>query len=247
MITRFANGFLIPFRGAHYIRQNKFIWPYLIAPMIATLIFSLGLFFAMLEGFPAIMSLLGLNQLLPAFYYSLWVLLLLGFLIIGGLVGVFASRIFAFPLYALISEKIFIQEGTLTLPSSGVADWTKRLVVLTRASIGKSVLLCIAAIVLFVCAFLPILDMAVGLSASFLLAIDCLDTPLELLHPRLKTRTQYWTYFAPELFGMTCALAVGLTIPGLSFILIPSAIVGNCLLLTQARETKGAHVTRTDS
>lgn len=89
----------------------------------------------------------------------------------------------------------------------------------------------IVALVLFVSAFLPGVNMIAAFFAFVVLAMDSSDYAFEARTMNFAQRLTYVRSNWPEYFGMASFLALTALIPGLILLVMPFAVIGSAALM----------------
>jgi uncharacterized protein involved in cysteine biosynthesis len=100
------------------------------------------------------------------------------------------------------------------------------------------VILVVFGLLLTILSFIPLLHLPVLCIGFFIIATDCLDYSLETLEYRLRARFRYYSKNFGQISGFTVGLGLTFLVPGLSFFLMPAAIVGAAHLVANNEKKK---------
>lgn len=165
--------------------------------------------------------------LLSALYYPL----LIGI----GLLLVVASVVLTYLLHALLTVPFngWLAERTLSLRAAGAPEkhsaWH-----MFRVGLIKTLIFLVLGLILFVLAFVPIVNVVAFIVTLLLLAFDFLDYGFEARRFRFRDRIRFVFQNKSMMAGMVAALALTMLVPGLTLVIAPGAVVGGALLLSEA-------------
>lgn len=163
--------------------------------------------------------------LLSALYYPL----LIGI----GLLLVVASVVLTYLVHALLTVPFngWLAEKTLSLRAVGAPEphsaWH-----MFRVGLIKTLIFLVFGLILFVLAFVPVVNIAAFLVTLLLLAFDFLDYGFEARRFRFRDRLSFVLKNKSMMAGMVAALALTMLVPGLTLVIAPGAVVGGALLLS---------------
>lgn len=167
------------------------------------------------------------SWLLSALYYPL----LIGI----ALLLVVASVVLTYLLHALLSVPFngWLAERTLALKSAGAATahstWH-----MIRVGLVKTLIFLVFGVILFILAFVPVVNIAALAVTLLLLAFDFLDYGFEARRLGFRERLRFVFQHKAVMAGMVSALALTMLIPGLTLVIAPGAVVGGALLLADS-------------
>lgn len=95
----------------------------------------------------------------------------------------------------------------------------------------KTCILVPTGVGLFVCSFLPGLNLLAIAGAMLILAFDVMDYSFESAGFGFRQRVRYLLHHRAQWLGMAAGLALTLPIPALTLLVIPGAVTGGALIL----------------
>ncbi|MGE0527174.1 MAG: EI24 domain-containing protein [Bdellovibrionales bacterium] len=238
MIADFRGGLAFYWRGWQYIATHRSLMALALFPFFLSLA-SVALFFWLLWSYLPlwIQSLIsGVLGLASGFWYDL----LYYPMIIGGGVLAFVALLYvtyvlhtliAVPFYSALAERTRIQLGKKENISLGFGRWLAMTARMMWVSVVKALLLLGAGLILFLCSFIPVLNILAALGALLILAFDCMDYTFEVHGMDLRARLDYLFRERAQWAGMAAGLGLTLLIPGLTLLAIPGAVVGGALIM----------------
>lgn len=230
-MDEFWAGLLVWINGWKYIFRHRSLMavaaiPFLISAAAAGVSIWLTTIYYPLLMNSLVMSWLGGIQ-------STWLALLIKPLIwIGGFVVTLVILYAVYVMHAIVAQPFYslLAEKTLKISGKTRANNTS-LGAMLKASLIKGLIFLCVGVLLFVCSFIPGLNiLAVG-GALLLVAFDCLDYSLEAQDLRLRRRFAYARANKAQWFGIAAGLGLTLLLPGLTLLVIPGAVVGSALIL----------------
>lgn len=156
-------------------------------------------------------------------------------LLLAGVLLIFLSSIYvvyvfqalaAVPFNSWLAARTLRQLGKNADEARLRREWVKHTLRMIAASLTKSVLLLCAGLVFFVLSFFPILNLLALAGTLLMLAGDCMDYSFEAMGFSLRRRAGYLLSHRLQWMGMATGLGLTLLVPGLTFLVIPGAVVG---------------------
>ncbi len=230
-MNEFWAGLLVWINGWKYIFRHRSLMavaaiPFLISAIAAGIsIWLITIYYPLLMN-SLVMSWLGGIQ-------STWLALLIKPLIwIGGFVVTLVILYAVYVLHAIVAQPFYSLLAEKTLKISGRAvPHNLSLAAMLKTSLIKGLIFLCVGVLLFVCSFIPGLNvLAIG-GTLMLVAFDCLDYALEAQGLRLRRRFAYVRTNKTQWFGIATGLGLTLLLPGLTLLVIPGAVVGSALIL----------------
>lgn len=136
---------------------------------------------------------------------------------------------FTYVLSLLISAPFmgFMAEGILRARGikADISMWS-----MMRIAIYKVFLFALVGVVLFVCSFIPGLNLLSSFGVFLILAFDCMDYSFEAHGLTLRARIRFFVNRLPVFLGMASALGLTLLVPGLTLLILPFAVSGAAVL-----------------
>ncbi len=157
-------------------------------------------------------------------------------LIVSGVVTFALGSWIASPFNALLAEKSLVYFGAKEEAAFSTRRWIQITLQMAVAGMVRSCILLVLGALLFLLSFVPVFHLPVLLLGFFIIATDCLDYSLECLEFDLSARFKYYSRHFSEIFGFSLALGLTFLIPGLSFCLMPAAIVGAAHLAAENKK-----------
>ena len=164
---------------------------------------------------------------------STWLALLIKPLIwIGGFVVTLVILYAVYVMHAIVAQPFYSVLAEKTLKLSGIAVLQGlSLSAMLKTSVIKGVIFLCVGVLLFVCSFIPGLNVVAIGGTLMLVAFDCLDYALEAQGFPLRRRFAYARANKAQWFGIAAGLGLTLLLPGLTLLVIPGAVVGSALIL----------------
>lgn len=200
-------------------------------PFLISLVAAVAGFALFAAYYPSLMN--GLVMKWLGAIQSPWLALLIKPLIwIGGIVVTLAILYCVYVLHAIIAQPFYslLADQTLKFKNKSVKH-DLRLSAMLRISVIKGLIFLFVGVVLFICSFIPVLNLAAIAGTLLLVAYDCLDYSLESRGLRLRARFAYVAKYPGQWLGLAAGLALTLLVPGLTLLVIPGAVVGGALIL----------------
>ncbi len=99
-----------------------------------------------------------------------------------------------------------------------------------KVAIYKVILFSLVGIALFICSFIPGLNIVSSFGAFLILAFDSMDYSFEAHGLKLSERIRFFRKHLPTFLGMASALGLTLLVPGLTLLILPFAVSGAAVL-----------------
>lgn len=159
-----------------------------------------------------------------------------GLLVLIGIVYVvfLAHGLIAAPFYSLLAERTLSFLGKKNDQKFSFSQWLRMSLRMLKVSLIKTVLFLILGAILFVCSFIPAINLVAVLGAMMILAFDCIDYSFEAKGWGLRQRVGYMFRNRWQWIGMALGLALTLFVPGLTLLIVPGAVVGGAIILKES-------------
>lgn len=223
-LQQFKTGAALPFTGWRFIKQNSPLWKWLWIPWLINLsLLVTGWFFGVvlvMEWVTAAVAafLVPGTFLYGLLLYPLMIILGLGFVLVWIFVILAVSTAVSGPFNSILAEKCLKLRGQqIQMPSF----WH-----LIRASLLKAIFLAGLGCMVFVCSFIPGVNVVAAMVSLFLLAADIYDYVGEAQGFSLAKRLTIIRERFALLLGLAMALSLTLFIPGLTVLLLPVTVAG---------------------
>jgi uncharacterized protein involved in cysteine biosynthesis len=174
-----------------------------------------------------------------------WIAAILHYpLLAAGGVMIFLSSIYvvyvfqalaAVPFNSMLAARTLKQLGKSVDEERLRREWLIHTMRMIAISLVKAILLLCAGILFFMLSFLPVLNILALAGTLMILAGDCMDYSFEALGFGLRRRAAYLMRNRMQWIGMATGLALTLLVPGLTFLVIPGAVVGAAILVKAER------------
>lgn len=147
-----------------------------------------------------------------------YLVLLIYFIYIFGL-------LIAAPFMGLLAEKILRERGIK-------ADIS--LFSMIKVAVYKIIFFGMLGIALFICSFIPGLNLVSSFGVFLILAFDSMDYAFEAHGLTLSSRLRFFRQRFPLFLGMASALGLTLFVPGLTLLILPFAVSGAAVLYRES-------------
>jgi CysZ protein len=231
----FRDGFLFWWKGWGFLLSHRKLLVVALVPLMIASGAAWSLAWVLWTYLPqwahALVDWMGLGSWHDWLYYPF---------LIGGAVLVFFSSLYAIyvmqafvalPFNSYLAEKTLYQQGKKAEESKVWREWTAHTCKMLMVSLIKSLLLLAVGIILFIFSFIPVLNIAALCGALMILSMDCMDYSLESMGYGLRQRFSYFVRHWGQWAGMSTALGLTMLVPGLTFLIIPGAVVGAAMIL----------------
>jgi uncharacterized protein involved in cysteine biosynthesis len=164
-------------------------------------------------------------------------------LIVSGIATFALGSWIASPFNSLLAEKSLVYFGAREESAFDTKKWLKT--TLTMAAVGmiRSAILLLLGVALFVLSFVPVLHIPILFIGFFIISTDCLDYSLESLELNLRERFRYYSKHFMQISGFATGLGLTFLVPGLSFFLMPAAVVGAAHMAAENKAAKEKEAT----
>lgn len=240
--SNFILGFKALFRGLALFKESRAVrWRAYIPWLICTALFVFGLVVAFQNlNIWVHSALLGLSLFtgpyFAAIYYLALFLLWPSFVIILVYLIYVLHRIVAAPFYALLAERVLIEQGALPESDFKLGPWLAISARMFIVSLGKTVIFLLLGLGFFILSLIPVLNLMAAFCFFMMMAFDSTDYALEALQfglrARLRFMWRYWTAFA----GLAIALGLVSLVPGLNFLLLPAVVAGGADMVRRLQD-----------
>jgi uncharacterized protein involved in cysteine biosynthesis len=233
-LKRLYFGFSAPWRGLIYLFKNRDLWVLALIPFVISALFYFTLIYLVFANLFKIVDsfyTLSSGPLNFILYWSLVLLTSIFSLVSLGIVSVFLTKIFAVPFNLFLAEKVLLKQGALNRESFHFARFLKDNFRLTLISFAKALVLLFVAILLFVLALIPGVQIGAILTGLSIAAFDVIDYSLEAYKVGLRNRFRLFQRHSLEHVGFGLNLGLFFLIPGLNIIFMPASVTGAALLV----------------
>lgn len=161
-------------------------------------------------------------------------------LIASGVITFALGSWIASPFNSLLAEKALVYFGAKEEAPFNFKQWLR--VTLKMAAVGmiRSAILLALGCLLFLLSFIPFLHLPILFIGFFIISTDCLDYSLESMEYKLRDRFRYYTKHFTSISGFSAGLGLTFLLPGLSFFLMPAAIIGAAHLAAENKKRRQA-------
>jgi CysZ protein len=236
-------GFKSPFLGVKFILAHKELKRLAVIPLlIAIVVFFLILYAALFMVMPLIMAslLTGATGFWATIvYYGSYALASIVVFILSGFLTFAISMIISSPFNALLAERALVIFGAL--PKDRVnSNWFSHSVRMLGVSVIRSGIVLTFTGIMFFLGMIPGLGLIAVFSSLFIYATDCADYSLETLGMSLKGRFHSYSSHFLGFSGFAMALGLTFLVPGLSFLIMPAAVVGGAHFVKELKARSSA-------
>lgn len=236
--ARFWLGVSSPFRGVRWVFQKRELMFWALAPFVVSLIvFVLGIGWAisMLSAQVPAWATWAALAVGAADGGLIWWLLAIGLwpmgLVASGLLLYVIAKLIAAPFLALLAERALIQfQAKADLPFA-FGHWMRLSARMLAVSLVKALIFGALAGVLFVCSFIPGLNILAVIGFAIIVAVDLFDYSFEGMEWGLGARWQFLLAHKSQVLGLAFSLGGLMLIPGLNMLIVPAAVVGGAEML----------------
>lgn len=146
-------------------------------------------------------------------------------LLVGALFGFyFLHSLLAIPFYSVLADRVLVSLGKK--PEKSVSFLR-----MLRAGLLKTCILLPTGLALFICSFIPGLNLVAVVGTMLVLAFDVMDYSFESSGFGFRQRLKYLLHHRAQWLGMAAGLALTLLIPALTLFVLPGAVTGAALIL----------------
>ncbi len=224
-------------QGWRFLLSEKSLLIWIFIPMVVALAAAVSIVTILFEHLPAWVQWL-LQQILsftPSWfhylYYPLWVGNAILILVAGVFIGYLLQGLLAIPFYAFLAEKTLVKLGVLKDRPFTFSGWVKSSIHMLAIGLIKTFVFLALGVVLFICSFIPGLNILTMFFALLILTIDLLDYSFESLRFGLKRRIGFVVSQPLLILGMVTGLGLTIILPGLTLLIAPGAVVGAGIVL----------------
>ena len=172
------------------------------------------------------------------FYYPLLALLWVAFLVVLGYAVFLIGAVIASPFHSLLAERTLMKLGALQTTPFNLRASLRAGFTMFKISLKKMLVFAVLGVVILVCSFIPIVNIAASFAACMIVAFDAMDYSFELKEWGLSQRFAFFKAELPLFLGMSMALGLTLLIPGLTLLFYPVAVVGAASNLSQSKRLR---------
>ncbi len=236
--ARFWLGVSSPFRGVRWIFQKRELLIWALAPLLVSFlvfIFGIGWAISILFAQVPAWATWGALAVGAADGGLVWWLLAVGLwpmgLVASGLGLYVIAKLISAPFLALLAERALIQfHAKADLPFA-FGRWMSLSARMLAVSLVKALIFGALAGVLFVCSFIPGLNILAVMGFALIVAVDLVDYSFEGMEWGLGTRWQFVLEHKSQMLGLAFSLGGLMLIPGLNMLIVPAAVVGGAEML----------------
>lgn len=238
------NSFLIGFRtlfvGLKLIRSESKILKLAIIPFIIDfLVLALTFFWGSSKISDWVKG--GMSWLFPEMsgfwegliYYPVYVLAWLVFIVMLFFLGYIVAALIAAPFNSLLAEKTLMHLGVIQKEPFSFQRWVKISIKMLWAALLKTFVFLGLGLIFFGVSFIPVVGLIATLGIVLVMAFDSADYSFEILEYPLGRRFHFFNKNFFYFLGSATALGLTLLVPGLSFLLLPVAVVGHAELVAK--------------
>ena len=229
--------------GFELLKKNKNLRKWALIPFVIDLLLVLIGFFTgtslinnWLMSFmvPQIKETLAYNLL----YYPLLIIFGFIFLLLWTYFVFIISSLIAGPFNGILAERTLMELGVIQHRKLDFKKSLKIAASLFLTGIVKILFFTLFAIVLFLLAFIPGLNLVSTFGALFVMAFDSLDYSYEVLELNFRERIRLYKSQFSQVFGMSMGFGATFLIPGLTLLLMPAAVVGGAILVSKKTDLR---------
>ncbi len=241
-IKNYSLGLKFIFSGFSSINSTKGLWKRILVPFVID-IFLLSYFLVLgVTNLPLwVASALGLIFTTPSgwlyslLYYPLFLILGLGFSVITVFGVYLLASVIASPFYSVIVEKILMKNSVIAEQPFSFSRWVSVSVRMMGVSLLRAFIFALVGIPLFICSFIPGLNIASSFSAFLIMGFDSMDYSYELHELSLKQRIQHFKSHLVIYSGMATVIGLTMLLPGLTLLLMPFLVAGSAEIYSKTR------------
>lgn len=252
-LRRLGMGFDFIREGMGLIWRQPRLWiwafiPFVIDVILLTLTLSWGWSQVSLWTATAVGYLISSSSgwIYSLLYYPLFLGLLVGFSVLAIYLTVLLANVIASPFNSILAEKILIQMGVKQDRPFHLQQWLATSARMLAVSLMRAVIFVFLGLFLFIMSFIPVLNILSSFIAFLILAFDSADYAFESLEMSLRERYAFFKRHRLQFCGMAGALALTLLIPGLTLVLLPSAVAGAASVVARSKRHDSGINTSTD-
>jgi len=169
-------------------------------------------------------------------YYPLYVLLGLGFVVVT-LYGVFLiSTVVAAPFNSILAEKVLSYRGVIPDHKFSFGRWIKVSIKMMLSGILKGLLFGLLGLIIFVCSYIPGLNIAASFAAFIIIVFDSMDYSFEAMEIGLREQIKHFRKHFLEYSGMASSMGLTLLLPGLTLLVLPLSVIGAAAMLADSKD-----------
>ncbi len=240
MLKQFTKGLLFIFTGFAQIKANKGLKRFLILPLVIDALLLVVLFSVGLSNVSvwvgSALSFLNEGAWYFFIYYPLLALAWVSFLVFIIYLTFILSTIIAAPFNVILSEKVLLIEGVITEDSATLRSWWALTVKMLRASLIKAFVFTVLALVLFVLAFIPVINVVASFVVFLIMSFDCFDYAFESARMTFSQRVQFFIKHLSVACGMATSLMITLLLPGLTILVLPLGVAGASFIFAELKK-----------
>jgi CysZ protein len=232
-------GLKSPFVGVKLILAHKELKRLAIIPLLIDLVLFIGVLYASLFVLmPTLMSSLltgATGFWASVVYYGSYALATVILFILSGFLTFALAMVISAPFNALLAERALVILGALPQNQMSVGAWLSQSTRMLLVALIRSLVVLSIAGLMFLLGFIPGLGAVALFVSLFIFATDCADYSLEVLGTSLKDRFRSYRSHFLGFSGFGLSLGLTFLIPGLSFLIMPAAVVGGAHFIKELR------------
>ena len=252
LLGEFGSGLSHVRVGFDFLKSHRGLWKWAMAPFfIAVLLFG----FFMVSGLgwisgwvqSALASLAvalgwiglgGATFLLSVLNFLLGTVLWVVYLIFA-LYGTFlVTALIAAPFNSLLAEQTLVAIGAIEDRPFILSRWLKMTIRLLGIGVLKSVIFLFLGLLIFLCSFVPVLNLAGAFVALLIMAFDSMDYSFEVFEMSLADRFRFFRLHFSRFAGSAGFLGLTLLLPGITLLLLPFSVVGSAVAMAEIRRRR---------
>lgn len=245
-LQRILQGFSFVSKGWGLLRQESWLFKWLVIPLIIDFIlmfFGLVIMLTHIGEWATLITVQLISAQAGFWYFVLYypLLLLMG---LTASVAVFysvfvLSSVVAAPFYAILVEKILVKKGVRPDRPFDLGRWLSISLKMLGISLLKAMVFLVVGVVLLVISFIPGLNVLSIFATFLIIAFDCMDYSFETMEMNFSSRMRFFKNHLREFLGMGAFLTLTAFIPGLTLLVLPIAVCGAADLFVKLHEKTG--------
>ena len=249
-VGEFSRGLSHAQVGLLYLMKNKSLIKWAIAPLFIgflLFIFFIGSGFGLISGWVASalavvgsglgwLGLGGVTFLLTIVDWVLGAFLWVVYLVVV-IYGTFlVTTIVAAPFNSFLAEQTLMVTGALQERPFEFSRWLGVTMKMLMIGVVKSLIFLFFGFIIFVCSFVPVLNILSAFCALLIMAFDSMDYSFEMMEMSLGQRFRFFQQHFVRFSGMASFLGLTLLLPGITLLLLPFSVVGSAVALTEIKK-----------
>lgn len=166
-------------------------------------------------------------------YYPLSILLkIIAFFILVFLTFAISS-IVASPFHSYMAERLIAKYANQTEEAFHFKQWLQLTVKMFLTSLKKSLVFLVLGLVLFVCSFIPVVNVIASFLGCVIIAFDSMDYAFEVKQLNFSERKSYFRTHTNLFWGMGGVVTLTALVPGLTLLTQPLMVAGSTVLFCE--------------